>query len=184
MKYVAVDKSVRLLWGSVLLLMLTALSACGYHLRGVTSLDPVYQRVYVTGLAPSDPVYQALARQFANTDGKLVDSPTQATATLVIDSNRVDQRISVVSPQATIQQYELDQQLSWHVRLPDGRTTPERTIRQARNYNYDPTTVLASSGNEAQVRAELAETIGRLVFYGLRAPVNATKTTKATDDGR
>lgn len=173
MNHAAANMSRRGLLGLVLLLMFTALAGCGYHLRGMTSLDPLYQRVYVEGLAASDPVYQELARQFANTNGKLVDSPANATATLVIDSNRVDQRISVVSPQATVQQYELDQQLTWHVRLPDGRTTPKRTIRQARNYNYDPTGVLASSGNQAQVRAELAETIGRLVFYGLRAPVQA-----------
>lgn len=165
----------RLFWSMLLVAIVVGTSGCGYHLRGVTSLEPAYQRVYVEGLSPSDPVYQALARQFANTHSELVTNPSDATATLVVDRNTVERRIAVVNTQAVVQQYELLQRLTWHVRLPDGRVTAKRTVRQARNYNYDPTVVLASSGNEAQIRAELAETIGRLVFYGLRAPLHASK---------
>lgn len=165
----------RLLWAMLVMALVVGTSGCGYHLRGVTSLDSAYQRVYVDGLSPSDPVYRALARQFANTHSELVTNPSEATATLVIDQDKVEQRIAVVNTQAVVQQYELLQRVTWHVRLPDGRVTARRTVRQARNYNYDPTGVLASSGNEAQIRAELAETMGRLIFYGLRAPLDAKK---------
>jgi len=177
MNHAVVPGPVRWFWSLCLLLSLTALSGCGYHLRGVTALDSAYQRVYVQGMNSANPVYRELARQFANTDSKLVDSPANATAILVIDNNRVHQWSSVVSTQATVRQYELYQQLTWHVRLPNGHTSAKRTISQARNYNYDPTGVLASGRNQVQVRSELAETVGRLLFYGLRAPVRASKPT-------
>lgn len=162
----------------LLALIMMLVSGCGYHLRGMTSLDPVYQRVYIQGLSQGDPVYRTLAQLFENTHSQLVNDPGRATAVLVIDRNHVDRRVSVVDTQANVRQYELDQQLTYHVRLPDGRTTAPRTIRQARNYNYDPTGVLASSSNESQIRQELAETVGRLLFYGMRAPVRAKQPAK------
>lgn len=151
-----------------------ALGGCGYHLRGVTSLDPVYKTLYVQGMSTSNPVYQQLQRLFENTHSALVTDPAKATATLVIDKNTVEQRVAVVTPQAVVQQYELYQQINYHIELADGRRLPEQTIAQARNYNYDPTTVIASTSNEAQIRQELAERLARLLFYRLSAPVGAS----------
>jgi len=159
-------------WGAVLaVLAAISLGGCGYHLRGVTMLDPVYQSVYVQGMSTSDPIYQQLQHLFLNTHSSLVTDPSQATATLVIDKNTVEQRVAVVTPQASVQQYELYQRITYHVELADGRRFPEQTLGQARNYNYDPTGVIASTSNEAQIRQELAETLARLLFYRLSAPV-------------
>lgn len=160
--------------------LLMTLSGCGYHLRGVTQLDSAYERVYVQGMAQSDPVYQQLQQLFLNTHSQLVSDPRSATATLVIDDNHVEQRVAVVTPQASVQQYELYQRITYHVVLPDGRETPSRSISQARNYNYDPTSVLASSSNEAQIRQELAHTLARLLFYRLNVPLKAPSTTSTT----
>ncbi|MBD3814821.1 MAG: hypothetical protein IE917_21990 [Betaproteobacteria bacterium] len=158
-------------FGALAVLATLALGGCGYHLRGVTSLDPVYQAVYVQGMSTNDPVYQQLQRLFLNTNSTLVTDPSKASATLVIDKNTVEQRVAVVTPQATVQQYELYQRITYHIELADGRRSPEQTIGQARNYNYDPTGVIASTSNEAQIRQELAETLARLLFYRLSAPV-------------
>ena len=165
------------LWAAVLAVF-TALSlgGCGYQLRGVTTLDPVYKAVYVQGMSSNDPVYQQLQQLFLNTHSTLVTDPQQATATLVIDSNTVEQRVAVVTPQANVQQYELYQRIRYHMSLPDGRRSAEQTIGQARNYNYDPTGVIASTSNEAQIRQELAETLARLLFYRLSAPVSSNGT--------
>lgn len=148
------------------------LSGCGYHLRGMTELDPAYAKVYVQGMATNDPVYQQLQRMFLNTHSQLVDNPIGATATLAIDENRIEQRAAVVTPQATVQQYELYQRISYHLIYADGTRTGEQHISQARNYNYDPTGVLASSSNDTQIRQELAQTLGRLLFYRLNASVD------------
>lgn len=152
-----------------------SLSGCGYHLRGVATLDPAYQAVYVQGMSTGDPVYQQLQRLFRNTNSTLVTNPQQATATLVIDKNTVEQRVAVVTPQASVQQYELYQEITYHIELADGRRFREQTLGQARNYNYDPTGVIASSSNEAQIRQELAERLARLLFYRLNAPVAPSK---------
>ena len=160
------------LWGAVLaVFMALGLSGCGYHLRGVTSLDPAYQAIYVQGMSTSDPVYQALQHLFQNTNSTLVTDPSKATATLVIDRNTVEQRVAVVTPQAVVQQYELYQRIDYHIELADGRRFREQSLGQARNYNYDPTGVIASASNEAQIRQELAETLAQLLFYRLSAPL-------------
>jgi LPS-assembly lipoprotein len=148
------------------------LAGCGYHLRGTTELAPAYERVYVSGLSPRSEVYRTLAREFGNAEATLVDDPREATARLVVETERVDRRVSVVDPGANVRQYELVHELAYHVELPDGSRTPTREIRQARNYNYDPTGVLVSSSNESQIRRELGELVGQLLFYRLLAPID------------
>lgn len=162
-----------------LLALALSLSACGYHLRGVTELNPVYAKVYVQGMSSSDPVYQQLQYLFQNTHSQLVPDPNQATATLVIDKNAVTQRVAVVTPQASVQQYELYQQIKYHIALPDGRTTPPQTVSRALNYNYDPVGVLASTGNQQQISQELAQSLAQLLFYRLSAPIPAAKPTES-----
>lgn len=146
-----------------------SLAGCGYHLRGVTELNPAYSKVFVQGMGTGDPVYQALANLFVNSNAELVTNPSAATATLVIDQNTVTQRVAVVTPQAVVQQYELYQQVKFHLSFPDGKKTAEQSFGLARNYNYDPVGVLASSGNEVQIRQELAESMAQRLFYRLMA---------------
>ncbi|MCL7750216.1 hypothetical protein LV475_01160 [Guyparkeria hydrothermalis] len=158
-------------------------SGCGYHLRGVTEVDPSFERVYVSGLSSSDPVYRTLAAEIDKSEAVLVDDRRDATARLVVEGNSVEQRASVVDPSADVRQYELLHELRYHIELPDGSRTPSRQISQARNYNYDPTGVLASSSNEGQIRRELGELVGQLLFYRLLAPIDPD-TLIAPDDGR
>ncbi|ANJ66564.1 hypothetical protein A9404_03480 [Halothiobacillus diazotrophicus] len=169
---------------SILVTFLGASAGCGYHLRGVTELDPAYAKVYVQGMSTDDPVYRELRQLFLNTHSALVENPIGATATLVIDGNDVEQRVAVVTPQATVQQYELYQRIDYHIVYADGSETPERHISQARNYNYDPTGVLASTSNEAQIRQELANTLARLLFYRLNAPVPVSSLIEPGDKPR
>ena len=147
-------------------------AGCGYHLRGMTDLAPGFERVHVSGLSRSGEVYRTLAQQFANANAQLVDDVGSASAQLVVEDESVEQRASVVDPTADVRQYELRHELSYHIELPDGSRTPTQQISQARNYNYDPTGVLASSSNEAQIRRELGELVGELLFYRLLAPVD------------
>lgn len=149
-----------------------SLAGCGYHLRGMTEVAPSFERVHVSGLSRSGEVYRTLERQFANADAQLVDDVSAATARLVVEDESVEQRASVVDPTADVRQYELRHELSYHIELPDGSRTPSQQISQARNYNYDPTGVLASSSNERQIRRELGELVGELLFYRLLAPVD------------
>jgi LPS-assembly lipoprotein len=150
---------------------LPLLAGCGYQLRGTTELDPTFERVHVSGLPARSDVYRALASEFDNARAELVEDRREATARLVVESDRVEERASVVNPSADVRQYELVHELRYHIELPDGSRTPSREIRQARNYNYDPTGVLASSSNESQVRRELGELVGQLLFYRLLAPI-------------
>ncbi|MFW6021465.1 MAG: LPS assembly lipoprotein LptE [Guyparkeria sp.] len=147
-------------------------SGCGYHLRGVTEVDPTFERVHVSGVSKSSPVYRALLAELDKSEAVLVDDRREATARLVVESDSVEERASVVDPSADVRQYELLHELRYHIELPDGSRTPSREISQARNYNYDPTGVLASSSNEGQIRRELGELVGQLLFYRLLAPVD------------
>ncbi|MFO7809199.1 LPS assembly lipoprotein LptE [Guyparkeria sp.] len=158
-------------------------SGCGYQLRGVTEVDPTFERVYVSGLSKSSPVYRTLAAEVDKSEAVLVDDRRDATARLVVEGDSVEERASVVDPSADVRQYELLHELRYHIALPDGSRTPSRKISQARNYNYDPTGVLASSSNEGQIRRELGELVGQLLFYRMLAPIDPD-TLIAPADGR
>ncbi len=156
-------------------------SGCGYQLRGVTEVDPTFERVHVSGLSESSLVYRTLATEVDKSKAVLVDDRRDATARLVVERDAVEKRASVVDPSANVRQYELLQELRYHIELPDGARTPSRKISQARNYNYDPTGVLASSSNEGQIRRELGELVGQLLFYRLLAPIDPDTLITPTD---
>lgn len=158
-------------------------SGCGYQLRGVTEVDPTFERVHVSGLSKSSPVYRTLAAEIDKSKAVLVDDRRDATARLVVENDSVEERASVVDPSANVRQYELLHELRYHIELPDGARTPSRKISQARNYNYDPRGVIASSSNEGQIRRELGELVGQLLFYRLLAPIDPD-TLIAPADGR
>lgn len=160
-----------------------ALAGCGYQLRGAAELAPSFDRVHVSGLSARSEVYRTLASEFDNASAALVDDPREATARLMVESDRVERRASVVDPGANVRQYELLHELRYHVELPDGSRTPSREIRQARNYNYDPTGVLVSSSNESQIRRELGERVGQLLFYRMMARIDR-ETLISPDEGR
>ena len=163
--------------------MMLVTSGCGYQLRGVTEVDPNFERVHVSGLSKASPVYRTLADEIDKSQAVLVDDRREATARLVVERDAVEERASVVDPGADVRQYELLHELRYHIELPDGSRTPSREISQARNYNYDPTGVLASSSNEGQIRRELGELVGQLLFYRLLAPIDPD-TLIAPADGR
>ncbi|MCL7744241.1 hypothetical protein LV476_04655 [Guyparkeria hydrothermalis] len=152
--------------------MVGSLAGCGYHLRGMTEVAPTFERVHVSGLSRSGEVYRTLEQQFANANAQLVEDSRQATAQLVVEDESIERRASVVDPTANVRQYELRHEVTYHIELPDGSRTPTQRISQARNYNYDATGVLASSSNERQIRSELGELVGELLFYRLLAPVD------------
>lgn len=182
-RYLRTGRGLRVLMAFVVMAVSVPLVGCGYHLRGTTDLAPTYERVHVSGLSSRSDVYRTLASEFDNASATLVDDPREATARLVVVTDRVDRRVSVVDPGADVRQYELVHELAYHVELPDGSRTPTREIRQARNYNYDPTGVLASSSNENQIRRELGELVGQLLFYRLLAPIDPD-TLVSPDEGR
>jgi len=185
MRIIGAIRSIRPGQGLALLLLAGSLSlaGCGYHLRGAAELAPSYERVHVAGLSDRSDVYRTLASEFDNANATLVDDPREATARLVVERDRVERRASVVDPGANVRQYELLHELRYHVELPDGSRTPTRRISQARNYNYDPTGVLVSSSNESQIRRELGELVGQLLFYRMMAPVDRD-TLISPDEGR
>jgi LPS-assembly lipoprotein len=130
-------------------MLITALSACGFHLRSGAHLAPPLQRMY---LQTNDP-YGYLARilkQFLNMSKvTLVSSPEQATTILTISKDANTQSLLNVSGTQQTRQYNLTSTVEFTITDAKGRTLVEtQTLTESRTITIQSNQILGSS-NEA-----------------------------------
>jgi LPS-assembly lipoprotein len=119
------------LWG---LLTALALSACGWQLRGVSSLPPDISPVYIQGRTPFAPIDRYLSRQLEAAGAELADSRSQASSVLRILGSDAGRRLLTVDGQGKGLEYELFETLEFDLTDRTGTelVPPQRLLaRQA-----------------------------------------------------
>jgi len=165
--------------GFVLLLLLSALSACGFHLRGAVTLPPVMKRTLITG-TDNTPLYYELENGLRAAGAQVVESEEAATATLAIHSERYGRRVLSVDSKGRASEYELSLRLVFSLVERGGRVIADKeALELLRDYSFDPDNVLASSGQEALLQTEMRRYAARQMLRRLqslaRAPAPATE---------
>jgi LPS-assembly lipoprotein len=136
---------------------MAALSACGFHLRGVggaalpESLATV--RVTMPGRGIDDPTVAAVRRAFTAAGARLTEAADAAT--VVLQDERVEtQVISVSTATAKANEYRLRYGIGFRLEGA-GETGAPQTIRLVREYTFDPTQVLAKEQEERELVREM-----------------------------
>jgi LPS-assembly lipoprotein len=148
----------------VVLLLLSALGACGFHLRGAVSLPPVMERTLITG-TDNSPLYYELESALLAAGAQVVDDEEAATATLAIHSERSGRRVLSVDSQGRASEYELSLRLVFSLVAQGGRVIADRQeLQLLRDYSFDPDNVLGSGGQEALLQTELRRYAARQIL--------------------
>ena len=88
----------------VVSVLATVLTGCGFHLRGAAQL-PV-STLYVQ-IANTSPLAHEIRRNLRTTNTRLVDSPANAQATLVILSEIREKQILSLGGQGRVREFQL-----------------------------------------------------------------------------
>ena len=131
---------------SVLLLM-AALSACGFQLRGQYAMP--FASVYVS--TPGASVVAAeIKREIANSPARLMATAKDADAQLNIIEERRDRQILSLSGAGRVREYELKLRVRYQlVDARGGVFIPTSEIQLSRILSYDDSRIIAKQQEEA-----------------------------------
>ncbi|WP_455197948.1 LPS-assembly lipoprotein LptE [Kaarinaea lacus] len=151
----------------LLILLLLLLTGCGFHLRGSVELPPEMKEINVVDAGGETLIAPDLRDALRDRAVQVVDS---AGMTLRVRSESYSRRVLSVDSSGRALEYGLTYKVRVRLQAADGAVwVADELITIQRDLRFDPTAVLASSGEEAllqdEMRREAVQRILRLLSY-------------------
>lgn len=148
----------------ILALLLLALSACGFHVRGVGNFPPGMTAVYVDASNRHSPFYSELTTRIRSSELELKRERTDADTVIRILNDETGQRPLTVSARNVPREYEVFYIVSYSVSMNESTVLEPQELILTRNYTWDETLVLGKAREEDVLRRALAtDLVGLLV---------------------
>ena len=148
------------------ILLLFALSACGYRLKAQVNLDSEYDKTYIQH-AISEPLYRPLAVALSNQGLKLVDDAGEATAKIVIIKDNLSKQIQSIGTNNRVQEYRLDYELSFAVEFLDRTKISERRLNLSRDYSFDIGQISGTQAEEQVLRQQMYQDMAQMIIRAI-----------------
>jgi len=143
-------------------LLAMVLAGCGFHLRGAAQLP--FSTLYVQ-VANTSPLAHEIRRTLRASNTRLVDSPANAQATLVIMSEIREKQILSLGGQGRVREYQLRYRVGYQ--LTDGKATTliaPSEILLKRDLAFNDSDVLAKESEEALLYRDMqSDAVNQLV---------------------
>jgi LPS-assembly lipoprotein len=138
------------------------LGACGFHLRGAGQLP--FSTLYVQ-VPSTSPLAPEIKRNLRATNARLVDSPAEAQATLIITSEIKEKQILSLGGQGRVREYQLRYRVGYQ--LIDGKAAtliaPTEIVLK-RDISFNDSDVLAKEAEEALLYKDMqTDAVNQLV---------------------
>jgi LPS-assembly lipoprotein len=146
---------------------LLALSGCGFHMKGESSVPSEMERTYISAIDEFSLFYRQLKLQLRANGVQIVELPTESTAILSIHFDQTDQRVLSVSARNTPTEYEVYYSIEYSLDSGEKNIQPKQFITLTRDYTYDETLVLGKSHEEQVLREAIVDDLVRTVLRQL-----------------
>ena len=136
------------------IIVVCALAACGFHLRGEATY--AFSSIYVN--APGAPLLAAEMKRALNSTGsaKTVDDSKQAQVILDIPLVADDKEVLSISGAGAVEEYALIKRVSFRLHDPLGNDwLPAGEIQLRRSYTFSESQVLARGSQEERLLKEM-----------------------------
>lgn len=134
--------------------VLLLLTACGWHLRGVTPLPAEYKVLYVQG-QPETTLYHKLVQQLEFNNALVTESLEDAPVLMTLEEYDVDKRILAVDYNGRVSEYELNGLL---IVILERQLTGEKVeleVTSRRTLANDINNVVATQTEETTLRNQI-----------------------------
>ena len=146
------------------LLVILAVSGCGFQLEGSGRLPASIAATYLDTQKPYTEFYDSLRDALVARGAELVDSRQEAGAILRILEDSSGQRILSVSARNTPQEYEIFYTITFSLEAEGTSLIETESLVVTRSYTYDETQVLGKGAEEQVLRQSLAQDLARQVL--------------------
>lgn len=168
MQRILFNKQINFLWLLLLCVSMT-LTACGFHLRGISNVN--FKTVSVQGAELS--LKRQLLRNITANGLELVDDVKQADVVLDLMNESNRKRIQSLAGTGVVREFELYYQVNFRIRPGNqaqwGKT---QTLQLRRDYSYNDEIILGKADEEARLNDDMRndairEIMRRLSFLKL-----------------
>jgi len=134
--------------------LITALSACGFHLRGSVQLPPELVTINVQDAKPSTDIAPVLRTALRNAGVQISGS---APMLLQLNAEQYGKRVLSVDSVGRAQEYGLSYTVRFSLKGRDGAEVwlAEQSVTQTRDLRFDATAVLGTENEEALLKEEM-----------------------------
>ena len=126
-----------MLFKRLTVLLLLLLSGCGFHLQSALTTPAVMERTYLATENTHSQFYRELRSRLRAAGVILVESPAEATATLLILVDETDQRVLSVSARNVPTEYEVYYSVEYELFSGETSLLAPQMLTLTRDYTYN-----------------------------------------------
>jgi LPS-assembly lipoprotein len=146
------------------LALILALSGCGFRLAGSERLPAVLAKPYLSVKDPYTDFAREFERQLKSSGASLQLGRQDATATIEVTKDLVEQRTLSVSARNIPTDYELRYTVTFDVKGPDAQILAPQTITLSRDYSFEENVLLAKEHEADILRAQMARDLSTMAL--------------------
>jgi LPS-assembly lipoprotein len=152
----------------IVLLCISVLTACGFHLRGQIELPEQLSPLYLEAENLNSDLLREINNIFRANNIISAKSRTDASAVLEITQANKGRRVLSVDNRGRVREYELSLRIQYRLR---GKNISElnKTIDLKRDLLFDPDSVLAISHEREVLYQDMSRDAARLILQQLTA---------------
>ena len=124
-------------------------------------------RTYIETADRHSLFYRTLRDELRNAGVTIVESPLDATATFVIESDLTGQRVLSVSARNVPREFEVFYTVFYSVKTADKNLLTTRSQTLTRDYTWDETLVLGKEKEEQLLRDAITDDLVRIILIQL-----------------
>ena len=146
------------------LALVAALGGCGFRLAGSERLPAVLAKPYLSVKDPYTDFAREFERQLKSSGALLQLGRQDATATIEVTKDLVEQRTLSVSARNIPTDYELRYTVTFDVKGPDAEILAPQTITLSRDYSFEENVLLAKEHEADILRAQMARDLSTMAI--------------------
>jgi LPS-assembly lipoprotein len=159
----------RVFKASLLLMSISLLAACGFHLRHNVALPPAMQNVHVT-VAGNNNLQRSLARALASSGVTVEDHAATNVAELNVPISQFSTDTLTVSGQALVTEYTVRYHVEFEVHDGTGQPlVPRQRVDMQREFSYDATNTVGTSAQVEAIQGSLIDDMVQAILFRLQA---------------
>ncbi len=133
-----------------------SLTACGFHLRGNIPLTDGLKNMYVNG--PKGSFKDLLEKRLTKLGANLVSNPQGGDVVLSITSAESNRTIGTLDERGKVNSYNINFIVGYTLLDSAGNPIrPPASVVESRRYNFDPSAVIESESEEADLLEDMEE---------------------------
>jgi LPS-assembly lipoprotein len=146
------------------LVLSAALGGCGFRLAGSEHLPAALAKPYLSVKDPYTDFSREFERELKSSGALLQPGRQDATATIEVTKDFVEQRTLAVSARNIPTDYELRYTVTFDVKGPDAEILAPQTITLSRDYSFEENELLAKEHEADILRAQMARDLATMAL--------------------